>query len=133
MVECVHPQPGIVRAGNKRIAGAEAGAQHAELFVPLLLQPVEAAANIDDGLAARGQRPPNVRADGVVGSLQFRGAANIVEGFAEPQRRNSKAIEQGAEHVVAEGIRIPLRHHDDGLLRLASCFSGGAGYHRAFT
>ena len=119
VVECVDLQARVVGAGDKRIAGAEAGAEHAELFVALLLEPVEAAANIDDGLAAGGQRSPNVGADGVVGSLQFRGAANIVEGLAESQRGNSKAIEQSAERVVAEGIRIPLRHDDDGLLRLA--------------
>ena len=127
MVEGVDLQAGLVGAGDKRIAGAEAGAEHAELFVPLLLQPIETAANIDHGLAAGGQRSPNVGADGVVGTFQFGGAANVVEGLAESQRRNSKTIEQGAERVVAEGIRIPLRHDDDGLLWLALLLFGRSG------
>ena len=52
VVESIHANARIVRAGQKSVAGSEAGAQHAEVLVALLLKPVDAAANVDHGLAA---------------------------------------------------------------------------------
>ena len=115
MVESVHAQPRIVRAGQKAVARTQARAQHAEVLVALLLQPVNAAADIDHRLAAGGNRPANVRAHGVVGALQLRRPANVVVGLRKPQRRDAHAIEHRAQRVVAEPVGVPLRHHDDGL------------------
>ena len=44
MIERIHADALVIRAGQKRIAGAEAGAQHAEMFVTLVLKPVKATA-----------------------------------------------------------------------------------------
>ncbi len=82
-----------MRAGEKCVAGAEAGAQHAEVLVALLLKPVEAAADIDHRLAAGGDGAADVGADGVVGALQLRGPANVVVGLGEAQRRDAHAVE----------------------------------------
>ena len=78
MIEGVHADAGIVGAGEECVAGAEAGAKDAEVLVPLLLEPIETAADIDDRLAAGGDGAPDVRTDGVIGSLDFCGSADIV-------------------------------------------------------
>jgi len=51
MVEDAHPHARIVRGGNKRDAGTQAGAQDTHPRITLLSQPVQARARIDDGLA----------------------------------------------------------------------------------
>src|SRR5262249_45177968 len=61
VIEGSSSNTGIVRACNKCIAGTEAGSDHAELLVPLLLQPIEAAPDIDDALADGVERAPDVR------------------------------------------------------------------------
>ena len=66
VVEDVHPDARVVCAGQKRIAGAQAGPQHAEVFVALLLQPIQAAPDIDHRLPAGHDRPPDVGAPRVV-------------------------------------------------------------------
>ena len=55
--------------GDESVATAEAGAEDAELLVALLLEPVDAAADVDDGLAAGGGGAADVGAYGVVGTL----------------------------------------------------------------
>ena len=127
MVEGVDAEARIVGAGEKGIAGAEAGAEHAEVLVALLLEPVEAAANVDDGLAAGHEGAADVGADGVVGALELSGAANVVVGHGEAQRRDAHAIEDGAERVVAEAVGVPLRQDDDGLLGPRRIFVRGRG------
>ena len=122
-----------MRGGDEGVAGAEAGAQDAELLVALLLKPVDAAADVDDGLAAGSDGAADVGADGVVGALELCRAADVVVGLGEAQGGDAEAVEDGAERVVAEGIGIPLGHDDDGLLRLAGHLFRGAGYQRALT
>ena len=116
MVEGVDADARVVGAGQEGVAGAEAGAEHAEVLVALLLKPVEAAADVDDGLAAGGERAADVGADGVVGALQLGGAANVVVGHGEPQGRDAHLVEDGAQRVVAEAVGVPLRQNHDGLL-----------------
>ncbi len=116
MIEGIHPQARVVRAGQKCVARAEARSQHAEVLIALLFEPVQAAANIDHRLPARRNRAPNVGADRVVGALQLHRPADVVIGLREPQRRNPHAVEQPAQHIVAEPIRVPLRQHHDRLL-----------------
>ena len=116
VIEGIHAQARIVGAGQEGVAGAEAGAQNAEVLVALLLEPVEAATNIDHSLAAGGNGAADVGADGVVGALKLHGTANVVIGLGEPQRRDAHAIEERAQRVVAEAVGVPLRQDDDGLL-----------------
>src|SRR5262249_22893305 len=61
MVEDVHRQAIVVRAGEERVGGSEARADDAELFVTLLLEPVEAGAHVDHGLARGVDGPGDVR------------------------------------------------------------------------
>ena len=117
----------IHRGGDEGVAAAEAGAEDAELLVALLLEPVDAAADVDDGLAAGRDGAADVGADGVVGALELGGAADVVVGLGETQGRDAEAIEERAEGVVAEGVGVPLRHDDDGLFRLAGLLSGRRG------
>src|ERR1700753_2783558 len=119
MVKGVYPQPRIVRAGDEGIAGPKTRAQHAELLIALRLQPVEAAADIDDRLPAGCDRAPDIRADRVIGALQLSRTANVMVRLPPPQRRDTESVEERAQRIVAEGIGVPLRHHDDRLLRLA--------------
>ena len=127
MVEGVDAQAGVVGAGEEGVAGAEAGAEDAEVLVALILKPVEAAADVDNGLAAGGEGAADVGADGVVGALKLDGAADVVIGLGEAQGRDAHAVEDGAEGVVAEGIGVPLRHDDDGLFGARGIFVRGSG------
>ena len=124
MVEGVDAEARIVGAGKICVAGAEAGSQNAEVLVALVFKPVETAADVDNRLTAGHERAADVGADGVVGTLHFGGPANVVIGHGEPQRRDSHAVEDGAERVMAEAIGVPLRQHHDGLLGPGRIFVG---------
>jgi hypothetical protein len=104
-----------VGGGDEGVAGAEAGAENAELGVALGLEPVEATANVGDGLAAGGDGAADVGADGVVGALELGGAADVVVGLGEAQGGDAEAVEESAEGVVADGVGVPLGQDDDGL------------------
>ncbi len=109
--------------GDEGVAAAEAGAEDAELLVALGFEPVDAAADVDDGLTAGLGGAAYVGADGVVGALELCGAANVVVGLGEAEAGDAEAVEEGAEGVVGEGVGVPLRHDDDGLLWFAFlCF-----------
>src|SRR5580698_3812437 len=60
VVEGVHAQTRIVRAGDEGIAGTKTGAQNAELLIALRFEPVEAAAYIDNRLPACSDGAPDV-------------------------------------------------------------------------
>src|SRR6185437_780761 len=105
--------------GDKGIAASEACSQHTELFVTLRFQPVEAAANVHHRLAAGFGSSADIGAYGIVRPLQLGWPPDVMVGLREPKRRDSEAIEERAERIVAEGVRVPLRHHDDRLFRLA--------------
>ena len=116
MVKRIHPQPRIVRTGQESVARSQAGSQYAEVFVPLLLQPIQAAPYVHHRLAASRERAANVGAHGVVRALQLHWPPNIVVGLREPERRNPHLVEDRAQRVVAERVCVPLRHHHNGLL-----------------
>ena len=97
------------------------------MLVALLLKPVKTTANIDDGLAACHERAPNVGADGVVRALKLSGTANVVIGHGEAQGRDAHPIEDGAERVVTESVRVPLGKDHDGLLGPGGIFVGRGG------
>ena len=104
---------------DEGIAGTETGAEHAKLLVTLLLKPVEAATDVHDRLAAGRDGAAQVGADGVVGALELKWAADVVVGLREAQGRDAEAVEERTKGVVTEGISVPLRHDDDGLFGLA--------------
>src|SRR5437667_7105610 len=104
MIENVRSQALVVGAGQKGVAGAQAGSQNPELTVALLRQPIEAAADVNHRLAARIDRSADIGADGVIGALQLAWPADIVIRHAQPQRRNAKPVEGAAERVVADGV-----------------------------
>ena len=125
VVENVDADAGVVRAGQVGVAGAEAGAEDAEVSVALRLKPIDAAADIDNGLAAGGEGAADVGADRVVGALKLGGAANVVVRHGEAQGRNAHAIEDGAEGVVAESVGVPLGQNYDCLLGAGGSFVRG--------
>ena len=69
VVERVDAQAGVEGAGDERVAGAERGAENAEVLIALRFQPIEATADVEDGLAAGGNRAADVGAYRVVGAL----------------------------------------------------------------
>ena len=101
------------------------------MFVALGFEPVDAAADVDDGLTAGFGGAAYVGADGVVGALELGGAADVVVGLGEAEAGDAEAVEEGAEGVVGEGVGVPLGHDDHclfGLCRsLAASRVGMAG------
>jgi hypothetical protein len=83
--------------GHEPITGTQAGTQNAELLVPLILKPVDAAANVDNSLTTGRKRATDVGADRVVGALKLGRAADVVVGHGEPQGGDSHLVEDGAE------------------------------------
>ena len=69
MIEGADLQTTIVGGSDEGVATAETGAKDSKLLVTLGFEPVEAAANIYDCLAACRGRSPNIRADCIVGAL----------------------------------------------------------------
>ena len=114
MVEDVDADARIVRAGQKCVARSQTGAEDAELGVALLGKPIEATADVGDGLAGSVNGAAHVGADSVVGARELGGAADIVVGHAEAQSRDAKPVEGLAERVVADGIGVPMRQHNNG-------------------
>src|SRR5690348_10785144 len=66
VVEDVYSQAVVVGAGQERVSGPEARADDAELFVALLLKPVETRADVYHRLARGVNGPRNIRGDGVI-------------------------------------------------------------------
>ena len=127
VVESVDADAWVVSAGQVGVTGAETRAQNSEVFVALFFKPVEATANVDDGLATGHERAADVGADRVVGTLKLCGTANVVIRHGEPQSGDTHAIEDGAERVVAEAVRVPLGKDDDGLLGARWVLMGWGG------
>ncbi len=69
VVEGTDLEPRIEGGGDEGVGAAEAGSEDSEVLVALGLEPVEAAADVDDGLAAGGGGAADVGAYGVVGAL----------------------------------------------------------------
>ena len=127
VVEGADFEAGIMGGGDEGVAGAKRGAEDAELLIALLLEPIEAGADVDDGLLAGGDRPADVGADGVVGAFDFGWTADVVVGLGEAKGGDAEAVEEGTEGVMGEGVGVPLGHDDDGLTGLAGLAGGGCG------
>src|ERR1700722_6688313 len=93
VIEGIHPQPPVVRAGEKSISASKDRAQHPELLVSLALQPIQAAANIDHRLPCRRERPPDIRTHRIIRPLQFRRPTDIVVRLRQSQSRDAEPVE----------------------------------------
>src|SRR5579872_4622265 len=113
MVERSDPDSRIVCRSDKGITGSEAGADHTEIAVTLLLEPVEAATDIDDALTNRVESAADVGGDRIVGTLDLRGHANVVIRHAHAEDRDAHQIENAAETNVRKGVGIPVRKQYD--------------------
>ena len=113
MIEGGHANARIVRGGKKCITGSQAGAHDAQPAVSLLLQPIQAAANVHHRLAARVERAPDVGGHRVVGAARLRRHANVVIRHAQAQHRDAHQVQHPAQSGVSHGIGIPMRqqHH----------------------
>src|SRR5258708_22364124 len=116
VVEGADLEARVEGGGDEGVTTSKRGAEDAKLFVALRFEPVDAAADVDDGLAAGFGGAAYVGADGVVGAFELGGAADVVVGLGEAETGDAEAVEEGAEGVVGEGVCVPLRHDDHGLL-----------------
>src|SRR5205809_5198148 len=103
----------VMRGGQKRVAGTEAGAEDSQLRVSLLLKPIEAAADIEYTLARGVERASYVCRNCVVGALNFCRTANIVIWHAQAQHGNSKPVQRWAKRIVAQRVGVPLGQQYD--------------------
>src|SRR5438477_4876756 len=92
VIESSHPNTRIVRRRQKRVTRAQARAHNAEAIEALLLEPIEAAADVHYALPYRIQRAANIGGNGIVSAANFWGHANVMVGHAQPQHRNSHQV-----------------------------------------
>ena len=109
---------GVVRGCDERVARSEAGADDAQPVVALLLQPVEAAANIHHALARGGEGAPDVGGNRIVGAANLSGHADVVVRHGEPQHGNAEQVEDAAQAHVRNAVGIPVRQQNDGAASL---------------
>ena len=105
---------GSCAAAMNAIARAEARPHNAEPVVALLLQPVQAAADVDHTLPHGIERAPDICRDGVVGSLDLRGLREYRDRACSSAGPQCPAVEHTAQADVGERIRVPVRQQDYG-------------------
>ena len=64
----------LVAHGDEADGRADAGAEDAEAVVALLFEPAQGAAHVEDRLAIRLDRQPDIRADEMIGARMARGS-----------------------------------------------------------
>src|SRR5437868_12556564 len=96
MIEGRDTNSGIVRGRQKRITRTEAGANNSQPCVTLLLQPIEATANVNDALPAGIECPANVCRYCIIGALDLRRTANVVIRHAQAENGNIEQIQSAA-------------------------------------
>jgi len=79
-----------------------------------LLEPIQAGADVDYGLAAGIEGASDVGGDGVVGAAGLGGHADIVIGHAEAEYGDAQHVEGVAERGVGQGVGIPVGEQHDG-------------------
>src|SRR5581483_656805 len=97
VVESCHLDSFIVCRSQEGVARPKTGSDNAQALVPLLLEPIEAAADVDHPLSACVKGAANVGGDGIVGAPNLSRTPNIVIRHAEPQHRNAQTIQDPAE------------------------------------
>ena len=100
VIEHVHANSRIMGAGEKGIAGPEAGTDNREILKALLLKPVEAAARIDDRLPGGIDGAADVRRNGIVGAGQRLRHARVVIRKTETECGEPKTLQTRAECVL---------------------------------
>ena len=108
VIEGSYLNPRVVRGGDKRIARSQARAYDAQAVTALRFQPVEAAAYVDHSLADGVESASDVGGDGIVGAVDFGGAANVVIGHGQTQDRDAHPVQRPAQCVVRNRIGIPV-------------------------
>ena len=116
----------IVNEGDVADRGADAGAEDAQLRVALLLEPMETAAGVLDGLAIGLQGEADIGTADLVGALMAAGRAAIVVGHAHFEDSDAHALNPVAEAVLTVPFGVPIGEEEDGGAR-ASTFAARAG------
>ena len=113
----------IVNESDVADRRADAGAEDAELGVALLLEPVEAAAGVLDGLAVGLQGEADVGSADLVGAFVALRHAAVMVGHAHFEDGDAQALNPVAEAVLAVPFGVPVGEEEDG--GSETSFSGG--------
>src|SRR6202049_1854292 len=114
MIERRHPNARIMCGSNECVARAETCTYDSELTVALLLQPIEAASNVDHALAHGVKRAADIGGDGLIGPLYLRRHADVVIRHAQSQDCYPEQIEHVTKTHVGNCVRVPVRQENDG-------------------
>ncbi|MCU1314680.1 MAG: hypothetical protein JWN63_2 [Candidatus Acidoferrum typicum] len=113
----------IVNEGDVADRRADAGTEDAELGVALLLEPMEAAAGVLDGLAVGLEGEADIGSADLIGALVALGHAAVVVGHAHLEDGDAQALNPVAETVLAVPFGVPVGEEEDG--GAGAGFSGG--------
>jgi hypothetical protein len=103
----------IMDEGDIANGGADAGAEDAEFCVALLLEPMEAAAGVLDGLAVGLEGEADIGAADLVGALVAVGHASVVIRHAHFEHSDAHALNPVAEAVLAMPFGVPVGEQED--------------------
>src|SRR5207248_10562095 len=76
VIKCRDANSRIMRGGEKRVAGTQAGSHNPQPIIALLLKPVQATTDVNYTLAGSIQRSSDIRRNRVIGAADFRGHTN---------------------------------------------------------
>src|SRR6266851_3072611 len=107
----------VMNEGDVADGGADAGAEDAKLGVALLIEPVEAATGVLDGLAIGLEGEADVGAADLVGALVAAGHAAVVVGHAHFKDGDAEALNPVAETVLAMPFGVPVGEEKNGRAR----------------
>src|SRR5260370_34398186 len=114
MIERGPPNGGIVWGGNECVARAETCTYDPELTIALLLQPIEAASNVDHALAHGVKGAADIGVDCIIGPLYLCRHADVVIRHAQSQDCYTEQIEHATKTHVGNCVRVPVRQENDG-------------------
>ena len=104
----------VVHESDVADRGSDAGAEDAELGISVLLEPMEAAARVLDGLAIGLEGEADIGATDLVGALVAVGHAAVVVGHAHFEDSNAKALNPATEAVLAMPFGVPVGEQEHG-------------------
>src|SRR5579859_7165345 len=102
MIKRGHTNARIMRRCDERIARSQACAHDPKIAIALLLEPIEAAPDIDDPLSHRIQCAPDIGRHSVICAADLRGHADIVIWHAQPKYCNSQHVEYSTKLDVRD-------------------------------